>query len=237
MLAYPPSKSFELKCQRVYALVLLMVLIPSTLVIGFIYLLTGIDYVLPDWLVLTLSFALVGLSVVFTLLAIKRWANLPCKVTLNEDGITIELMRRSPFFQQWIYTCSWRELKAVSSNFDTQTGGRFYKIGLGDRGGNIYLSPDEKTNTPILETEFGELLMEFVETAEHLPGNAASHIDKRNFYQSTWALWFTRIVLILNVVVWLVAFIVEDFDLWQAVRLSVFSSIWLTAYYLNRGKN
>jgi len=146
-------------------------------------------------------------------------------------------MRRSPFFQKWMYTCSWRELKAVSSNYDTQTGGRFYKIGLGDRGGNIYLSTDEKTNTPILETEFGELLMEFVETAEHLPGNAASHIDRKNFYQAAWAKWFTRIILVMNVVIWGVVIFGQEVDVWQAVRLSVFSSIWLTAYYLNKGKN
>lgn len=235
MLEFPESRVFDMKCQRVYAIVLLLVFIPSILVVIFIFLLTSIPGTLPDWLVLTLSFALVGVSAICTLLGIKYWANLPCRVSLNEEGITIELMRRSPFFARWVYRCSWFDLKAVSTNYDTQTGGRFYKIGLGEQGGNIYLSPDEKTNTPVLETEFGEALMQFVETAEQLPGKSKEPIDKRGFYQGNWAVWFTRIILVLNVGMWGVYFLADaDIDVWQITRFSVFSSIWLTAYYLNR---
>lgn len=237
MLSFPESRTFEMKCQRVYAVVLILVLIPSILVVGFIFLLTSIPAVLPDWLVLTSSFLLVGLSAVLTLLAIMKWANLPCSVTLNEDGVIVSLKRRSPFFRKWVYTCSWREIRAVSSNFDSQTGGRFYKLGMRSGDGNIYLSPDEKTNTPVLETEFGSVLMQFVEVAEQLPDKKLQPIDKKNFYQSTWAYWLTRVVLVLNIVLWGVfIFADESMDAWQVTRFSLFSGVWLTAYYLNKGK-
>lgn len=235
MLAFPEPRTFEMKCQRVYAIVLILVGIPSMLVLAFVYLLISTKADLPDWLVLTLSFAIMGLAIALTLLAIARWANLPCTVSLSQDGVTISLTKRSPFFRRWVYQGSWQELAAVSSNYDSQTGGRFYKIAMPRGQGNIYLSSEEKTNTPILETEFGEVLNEYLNVADQLPGHKVP-IDRTNFYQGKWAFWFTRAILLLNAIAWIAFFAIDELDAWQITRLSLVSGVWVTAYYLNKGK-
>ncbi len=236
MLDFPESKSFEMKCQRVYAVVLILVGIPSVVVISLVFLLLSIQAELPDWLVLTLSFGMVGLSALLTLWAIMKWANIPCTVTLSQDGVLVSLKHRSPFFRRWTYQCSWQELAAASSNYDSQTGGRFYKIAMPNGQGNIYLSNEEKTNTPLLETEFGALLNEYLNVADQLPGHNNAPIDRTNFYQGKWAFCLTRIVLILNALAWIAFFVIDDLDAWQITRFSLFSGIWLSAYYLNKGR-
>jgi len=224
-------------CQKVLIPILIMIVIPLTL-IG-IYVAVIINWVneIPEWFLILMIMGILGLSVFLVLKSIKRWADIPCTVTLSDSGITIELKRSVFFFLRTTYQGSWDMIKGASTNYEPNTSKRFYTVNFKSPAITIYLNAPEKV-TPGEETEFGTLLMNYIEQHNQLNSDKAeAGIDTTNFYERPWARIFSLIIMVFMIVV-LIIFIMmpEKIDFWRVLQLFAFASIFFTAYYLNRRK-
>jgi hypothetical protein len=230
------DRVFNLNCQRMYATVLILVVVPVIVILLLITLILLFAPDIPDWLLISLILLGIGGSTLLVLKLIKEFNAVPAIITLNDWGIKIELEKRSIFFPRNVYTSPWTNIRAFSSTYSDQKQTCFYKVGFNDPNIDIYIDDTETVQDSILETDFSTYVLERInEVNKHsLP---STKIDTKNFYQSNWARNLTYLVwVVLVVLVVLGVFYKEIIEWWRIVQFASFSAVWLVAYYANNRK-
>jgi hypothetical protein len=228
-------QKFELTCQRIFVVVLILIFLPLLVTFSFIALLLAFSD-LPDWLVISSIFAMMGLNIALVLWAIKRLATIPCDVYLGPEKIRIHIRRPSIIFGRSDYESAWDKLENVSSNYEPRTEKRFYKITFTNPRITISIDSPEKVS-PSEETLFGESLMKYVTSYNEETPADKPRIDTTNFYESTWAKVFTYIMWAALAVFTIVFIAIPDtMDGWRFGQFATGMGIWLAAYYINRSR-
>lgn len=230
------DKIFYLKCQRLYAIVLILVVVPLVVVGLFVSVILTYGDGMPDWLLIVVIMIALGISIFATLKLISKYNSVPSSITLNDWGIQITLEKRSLFFTRKVYSSAWTDIKAFSSTYSDQKNTRFYKVGLSDPLINIYIDDTEFVPDSETETMFSTYVLEKVnEHNRHVDTKAK--IDTKNFYQSNWAKNLTYFVwVILAVLIVLGVFYSDVIEWWRIAQFAAFSGVWLVAYYANNRK-
>ena len=229
----PEIEKFEMTCQRIFVIVLILVMIP-VFMMGIFFALILNFHDLPDWILIPAIILNMGLIFFMVYKALKNWTNIPCEVYLSLEKIKIKLQRPSFIFSKTEYESNWDQLLNVSSNYEPRSSQRFYKISFSDPSITISLDAKQKV-LPGEETEFGTLLLNYVEM-ENAKNITKPKIDTTNFYQGKGALILTGFTWIFLIAICIVYLISDKIDAWRIVQFTAFASIWLSAYYFNRKK-
>jgi hypothetical protein len=190
---------------------------------------------LPDWAVLLGSFVMMGAAILIMIFIMKHWGTVTADVAMNEEGISIQLLKSSPFYPVKSYKCSWDGLRNVSTNYDPRHNKRFYLLSFKSPHTTINLQPDEATDQDN-ETGFGTMLLGYVSryNESHI-AQPETQIKSRGFYDTWWAKALTLLAYAMSAVVLMMFFIDrERMPWWRAVQVVTVSTLWLAAYYANR---
>jgi hypothetical protein len=193
---------------------------------------------LPDWAIITIIILIITYVIIIVLYLLKKVSKIPCKVSLDDQGIKIELLSRSIFFPGKVFESSWSGISEVGSSYEPQRQNRFYKVSFSRPSITIYIDHTQKLEDPDEETEFGRLLMGYVALAnQNLADGSAQRIDTRNFYQSGWARNVTIFVWIIMAGLFVFKIIYPDtIEFWRIAQFSIVAGIWLLAYRMNNRK-
>jgi hypothetical protein len=228
-------QTYQVVFSRTPMIVFVMVVVPLVIVGAFITPLIVLRDI-PDWLVITLIVAGITAAIVVSLLLIKHWVTVPAELQMDESGLRIQLIKRSPIYMRKTYSAPWNGLSNVSSNFNPQQGKRFYLISFRNPAVTVSVEPGEITNAE-RETAFGDVLLGYVASFNSSLGTEepAAVIRQRGFYDAWWARLITALAwLMMITVVVLYCFNPEAIPVWRLFQVLFFSIIWLTSYYANK---
>lgn len=193
---------------------------------------------LPDWAIGVFIAMTIGLALWWTIGFLKKWGTIPCTVEIDEKGIKVILKQKSIFYPGTVFQSAWVDLRAASSGYEPQRQEHFYKVEFSSPAITIYLDSTEKVSHAAEETEFGSLFLAYValqNSASEKKGK--EQIDTKNFYQSTWAKTLTYLMWLVLIGTTGAYFIVPDIvNPWKLLQFSIYSGIWITAYYANTRK-
>ncbi len=226
-------QTFNVTFSRSYVIVLILLVIPLAVVAVFLTTILSIKN-LPDWAVLLASFALIGVSLAAVLLTLKKWGTIPAKVDMDAEGLSIRLLRWSPFYPRREYRSHWDGLSNVSTNYDPQHAKRFYLISF-KHSATVSVDPGDAA-TEDSETPFGNALLGYVEQYNSTHTAAPETlIRRRGFYDAWWAKGLTGFAYIITVAAIIGYFTDRElFPLWRLIQVFCFSAMWLAAYHANR---
>jgi peptidoglycan/LPS O-acetylase OafA/YrhL len=227
-------QTFRVTFSRNPVVVLLLIVVPLLVAAAFVVPLLIIPN-LPDWAVLFGSFLMMGAAILVMLFVMKKWGTVKADVVMNEEGISVKLVRFSPFYPVRSYQCSWDGLHNVSTNYDPRHNKRFYLLSFKSPRTTINLQPEEATDRDN-ETGFGIILLGYVSRYnESHTAQPETQIKSRGFYDTWWAKALTLLAYAMSAVV-LIMFSTdrERMPWWRAVQVTTISTLWLAAYYANR---
>lgn len=232
------AKVYDMTCSRMGIIMLALVVFPLAIcgIMFGILIAAGDD--LPDWAIGTFIAITIGLALWWTIGFLKKWGNIPCTVELDEKRITIRLKQKSIFYPGTVFSSSWADLRAASSGYEPQRQQHFYKVQFSSPSITIYLNSTEVVSNAYEETEFGSLFLAYVALQNSdFEQKGKQPIDTKNFYQSGWAKAITFLMwpVLTGSLIASFAFpeTVESIKVWQ---FSIYSGIWLAAYYSNNRK-
>jgi hypothetical protein len=229
-------KTFQVNYSRNGILVLILLIIPlfimTPIFIGIAMIWGGS---LSDVALIAVVVAVMIAGILLTVWMVKRYATVPCEVSVSDSGIQVKLLRHSFLYGVSQYESEWGNIRNVSTNFDPQNSRRFYLVSFKKPNKTINLSPKEKVEAAE-ETELGTALLSYVDKFNNQAAPAVQ-IHSRGFYDSTWAKTLTIIIWIGTVAVVVLSILEPDkIPLWRAGIFLAYSAIWLTAFYINRKK-
>lgn len=227
-------QTFRVTYSRNPVIVLLLIVVPLIVAAAFVIPMLMIPD-LPDWAVLLGSFLMMGTAILIMLVIIKTWGTALADVVLNDEGISVQLLRSSPFYPVKSYKSSWGGLRNVSTNYDPRHNKRFYLLSFKSPPTIINLQPEEATDQDN-ETGFGTVLLGYVARYnETHTAQPETQIKNRGFYDTWWAKALTLCAYGISAAV-LIMFIIdrERIPWWRAVQVVTVSTIWLAAYHANR---
>jgi hypothetical protein len=230
------DKVFRLNCQRMFATVLILVVVPLVIIGLLVTLILLFANDIPDWLLISLIVLGLVASIKATLTLIEKYNSVPAIITLNDWGISIVMEQRSIFFPRKIYTSAWTNINAFSSTFSDQKLTRFYKVGFNDPFIDIYIDDTETVTSGDEETVFSTFVLERInEFNKHTLINA--QINTKNFYQGNWAKNLTYLVWVSLVMLLVIGiFFSKAIEWWRILQFAAFSAVWLVSYYANNRK-
>lgn len=232
-------QTFTVSFSRAGAIVFILVAIPVLTVAVFLTGIMALAGKAPEWVVIAVIILMMATAIGGVLLILKKWGTPEAHVRMDDSGITIRLLRRSPFYSRSGYASPWEEIENVSTNIDTQHNRRFYQLSFREPlATTVSLSPpdvvDENTETP-----FGEALLSHVARFNNAHSQQPGALIKRKgFYNTGWAKALT--ILAYAMMVALIAMKIlkpETVDTWRIVQVAAFSVMWLASYHANNRRH
>lgn len=230
-------QKFDVLYSRQGTLVLIIIAVPLIWLAPF-FAAVFLIHNMADWFVITIIILMMVGSLTTLLWMIKRYATVPCEVLMDENRLEVKLLRHSILYFVTHYETNWSNIENVSTNFNNQTNKRFYQVTFKNPGKIITLEPNQVLKSINEETIFGNTLNNYVDkfnTSQQLP--ASMQIHSKGFYDTRWAKLITFFAWGMTAVI-IVAKIAspESISSWKILSFLVYSSMWLTVYYANRGK-
>lgn len=226
---------FEVKYSLSGKIVLVLIVIPLLWTIP-LFVAIALMPDMPEWMILLLVVILLG-AIITTLRLLNNRLTVPCEVTMNDERLEVKLLRHSFLYTITHYEAEWNNIENVSSNIDTQNNKRFYQVRFRKPAKTISLSPDDIIESADEETEFGKILLSYVNKFNNISTAAALKIHSKGFYDSWWAKLLTFFAWTMTALIVIAAFTKHSgINTWKVIGFFAYCIIWLTAYYTNRKK-
>lgn len=227
---------FEVKYSLSGKIVLVLIVIPLLWTIP-LFVAVALMPDMPEWMIPLLVVIILLGAIITTLRLVNNKLTVPCEVTMNDERLEIKLLRHSFLYTITHYESEWANIENVSSNIDTQNNKRFYQVRFRKPAKTISLSTDDIIETADEETEFGKILLSYVNKFNNSSSAAALKIHSKGFYDSWWAKLLTFFAWVMTALVIVVSFTRPDsINIWKILGFFAYCVIWLTAYYTNRKK-
>jgi hypothetical protein len=226
------SKTFQMSYSQAGTQVAAMVLPPLGMVGLLMWFLVRFALTAPDWLVIAfITLTVVG-SVAATVYMVLRYANVPCTITLDDEGVTVTLQRWSPFYRFNTLKVGWANVLNAAADLDYNTSKLFYVF-----------KTQQPTRTMMLVSNNAQQLLEFITlmcdhtTRYNSMPTTRQPITQISFYGAAWAKWFTYCAIAVMVAA-TVFYIInpEAFRTTDLVLYYLFAIPWLANYFNSRRK-
>lgn len=230
-------QTYSVAYYRTSAIIEILVFIPLLLAGIFVSIILTTGN-MPEWMLITASCLLVILSITCTLIIYKRYGALPCEVQMSESGLDVKLLRHSFLYSISHYSSNWGNIENVSTNYDPNHNRRFYQVTFKKPKKTINLIPAEKVTHSGHETDFGNVLMNYVQNynKQHQQ-EPTMQIHSRGFYDTVLAKVLTFLAWAMIAVIIIVKIISPGkISIWRSFAALAYSGMWLTAYYISKRK-
>ncbi len=111
----------QLVFTQTYKQVLFLIIAPCTTVFAFVIAILQVDN-MPDWLILLLSFSIVGVNIYFGLKLFFVWMFVSCECRVNDKGLWLRITGRSPFYRKKETLICWDQIRSASLDENISEG-------------------------------------------------------------------------------------------------------------------
>ncbi len=225
-------KLFRLSYNKTNVIILATVVIP-VLSIGLLFtFLFSLPKHTPDWIIISIICISLILMAGAVLYFVTKKAVIPCKITVNDYGVSFKLEHSSFIYKRDDFYSSWENITNVSEN-DYNGEANFYRI--------TFKNPSFTANFSAIkgeEAEAEEFYSELVYYQElYNLNHQEAPIQSRNFYETIWARLITWLFyLMIMIITTLYITSSKEMDWYRTISLLCFGSIWVGNYYRNTKK-